>query len=230
MNLDAWKNRYTVRRFDTEHVPDKKLITHLVDCIEHVPLQLGNIDHVWTVLGPDDADLKRWLVDNIYNVKDENMGHKEYFTMLAEAPYVLHSFRVTWDPSITRLNKMNEVIRNNAFHAGVIVSEALHLGLDVAQICCTDGLLQTPDGRNGYKKKVWKKYIEFMWNRHRPVLDVLPISPDMYNIDQPLISIAVGKGLPNTDYDYTPYKDGVSFTGQKKGKPFNNCMDLTNAN
>jgi len=229
MNLDAWKNRYTVRRFDENYVPDKEKIDYLVKCIEYIPLQLGNIDHVWTVLGPKDKELKRWLVDNIYHVDDSNMGHREYFTMLAEAPYVFHSFRVTWDPSITRLNKMNEVVRNNAFHAGVIVSEALNLGLDVAQICCTDGLLRSPDGTKGYKKKVFKHYVTEMWNRHRPVLDILPISPDQYNIDAPLISVAVGKGLPNTDYDYTPYKDGVSFTGQKKSKPFNNCMDLSDA-
>lgn len=226
MDLDAWKKRYTVRRFDTNFIPEKQQIKKIVDLVEYIPIQLGQIDHAWTVLGPNDAELKQWLVDNVYNTYDHNQGHREYFTMLADAPYVFHSFRITWDPSITRVNKMSEVIRNNSFHAGVIVCEALDLGLDVAQICCTDGIVD-----NGMlKKDIFDRYIEIMRNRHRSIVDKMPISPDRYSLAQPLISIAVGKGLPNTEQNYTSYKDGVTHTGQKPSKPFNNCVDLSDAN
>lgn len=221
MNLAAWKKRYTVRRFDTDFIPPKESINQLVKCMEYVPLQLGNIDHLWTVLGPNDAEIKRWLVDNIYYTNDEEQGHKEYFTMLAEAPYVFHSFRLAWDNSLFRQNKLNEVVRNNSFHAGVLLSEALKLDLDVAQICCTDGY------KYDYERK-HRFYIDFMLNRHESLWDLVPVDRDQYWIEAPMISVAVGKGLPNTTHMYTPYKDGVTFTGQKDGKIMNNCWDFSN--
>ena len=223
MSIDAWKRRYTVRQFDTDFIPPIEKIDSLVACMEYVPLQLGHIDHLWTVLGPEDGEFKRWLVDNVYFVDDENQGHREYFTMIAEAPYVFHSFRMAWDPKIFRRHKLNEVIRNNSFHAGVLLSEALKLDLDVAQICCTDGYA------TNYEKK-HRYYIDFMMNRHEPLWNIVPVDRGDYWIEAPMMSVAVGKGLPNTSYDYTPYKDGVSFTGQKSKKALNNCWNFSNAN
>ena len=219
MSLEAWKSRYTVRRFDTEYIPNREKIDYLKNCIEFIPSQLGVIDHIWCVLGPDHREQKKWLVDNIYFCDDKDMGHYEYFTALMEAPYVFHSFRVI-HPRNTRFGNqsMNQVTRNNAFHAGAIVTEALKQDLDVCQICCTDGTVVNPDIMWEYREKIWNAYGKLL-KAARPEASAAYIG-------EPMISIGLGKGLPNTEQDYTPYKDGVSFTGQKFSKPMNNCVEI----
>ena len=220
MSLAAWQKRYTVRQFDPTFVPPKESIDELVKCMEYIPLQLGNIDHIWTVLGPNDGEFKQWLVDNVYFTDDEDQGHREYFSMIAQAPYVFHSFRVAWDDSLYRRNKLNEVIRNNSFHAGVLLAEALKKDLDVAQICCTDGYNVDYQRKHQY-------YVDWINERHEPLWQMAPVERHLYWIEAPMMSVAVGKGLPHTTHDYTPYNDGVSFTGQKQKKPLNNCWDFS---
>ena len=222
MNIEKWKNRWTVRRFDTSYIPEKEKIAHLRKMFEYIPAQLGTIDHIWTVLGPNKKQLKEWLVHNYYHTFDENTGMKEYFTALIDAPYVFHSFKITYPQGyLDRIPKSTEATRNNAFHAGCLVNEALSIGLDVAQIACTDGLVSS-------KKDVTPTYKQKMWDLHRDLFLRIRPDLDLYKEDIigiPLISVGVGKGVPNTKQDYTPYKDGQTFTGQKQKKPFNNCFE-----
>lgn len=223
MSIEQWKKRYTVRQFDKDQIPDKEKINYISEVIQYIPSQNGVVDHIWVLLTPDDIELKQWLVDHVYNVYDDNMTHKEYFTMLSEAPYVFHSIRLFSD-SFEKLKRKNtEYFRTNGFHAGVIVCEAVELGLDVAQICCNDGTMA-----EGYSKQ---EYQNLIWNRFGNELSKIVVNYDgkkinfsKDNIEQPSLSVAVGTGVPLTNHNWTPYKDGVTFTGQKQKKWFNNFV------
>jgi hypothetical protein len=237
MELDKWKNRYTVRAFDSNIIPPRETIDYLVDIVQYIPAQLGASDHIWCLLTPEDQDLKDWLVENIYCTDDDYMGHREFFTALRDAPYTFTSFQLNMPDDLgpyfenadqvrqIRRPKPNETMRNNAFHAGVLVSESLGAGLDVCQIVCTDGY-------NGSEGKLYPQYVEKMWNRFGKGLENIYMSFPLGRyyfkkelIAKPMMSVGVGKGLPHTENDYTPYKHGVTFTGQKFKKWFNNMVE-----
>ena len=148
--LNKWKNRWTVRQFDSSIIPAQQDIDNLVEVIQYIPSQLGSIDHVWCLLTPEDQELKNWLVENIYFTPDKYQGHNEYFTALRDAPYMFTSFQVKIPQGLNeilteeqkgyiKISKPTESIRNNAFHAGILVSETLQLGYDACQIACVDG-------------------------------------------------------------------------------------------
>jgi hypothetical protein len=223
MNIENWKNRYTVRRFNTEQLPDEEKIKYMSEVINYIPSQNGVVDHQWVLLTPDDQKIKEWLVDNVYNVFDEDQTHREYFTALAEAPYVFHSIMLYSDLFVTLKRKTNEYFRTNGFHAGVLVCEAVELGLDVCQICCNDGILTDNYREEEYKDIIWDRFggelgkISLEYNGQN-----ITFSKD--NIKQPSLSVGVGVGEPLTPHNWTPYKDGVSFTGQKQKKWFNNFV------
>lgn len=208
--IESWKHRYTARQFDTNYIPDEETISNIADCIPYVPSQNGTLDHYWIVLGPDDKHIKQWLVDNIYYTYDEGRKHTEYFTMLMDAPYVFHSFRALKP----ELNVSHfEVVRNNSFHAGVIVSEALNAGLDVAQICCTQGLYKEY-GKGKQKPKVFRLYKKIL-------SEFFTDLEEGYEVLDPMMCVAVGKALPLTQEHFKQYNDGVTFTGKKTSKKNN---------
>ncbi len=101
------------------------------------------------------------------------------------------------------------------------LAEALRKDLDVAQICCTDGYNVDYQRKHQY-------YVDWINERHEPLWQMAPVARHLYWVEAPMMSVAVGKGLPHTTHDYTPYNDGVSFTGQKQKKPLNNCWDFSN--
>lgn len=224
MNIEQWEKRYTVRQFDKDQIPDKEKIDYISEVIQYIPSQNGVVDHIWVLLTPDDVELKQWLVDHAYNVYDDSkINHIEYFTMLSEAPYVFHSIRLT-HPVFKDLKRKNtEYFRTNGFHAGVIVCQAVELGLDVAQICCNDGTLKEDFDLELYRDKIWNRFGNEI---SKIVLDYkgekINISKD--NFLDPSLSVAVGKGNPLTENKWSPYKDGVTFTGQKQKKWFNNFV------
>lgn len=219
MSIENWKKRYTVRSFDTSSIPSKEDIDYLCNIIEYIPSQLGAVDHIWGLLGPQDHLLKRWLVDNCYYTYDNKNDHKEYFTALAEAPYVFHSFKIK---TVVQDVKPGEHIRNNAFHAGVLVCEAVNRGLGVAQICCVDGF-KINNKQQEYKEKIWGRFSQSLLKIKKEYEGVIHTA-NIDHIVEPAISVAVGKGLPNTERDFTKYKDGVTFTGQKFQKWLKNII------
>lgn len=248
--LNLWKKRWTVRSFHKQTIPEKQKIDYLCNVIKYIPAQLGAVDHIWCLLTPEDQELKEWLVHNCYFTEDKRMKHREYFTAIKEAPYVFHSFRLVY-PGMTI---DSEFIRNNAFHAGVLVSEALGLGLDVAQIVCIDGYGRSHDivkSLNAnriqdifYKAKLGdelnseeadivtatetpKVYREKIWERFGESIKTIKYNDTVgskENIGAPCMSVCVGHGLPNTSHTFTKYKDGVTFTGQKAKKWFHNLI------
>lgn len=234
--LEKWKNRWTVRQFDSSIIPAQKDINNLVEMIQYIPSQLGSIDHIWCLLTPEDEELKNWLVENIYYTDDKYQKHYEYFTALQDAPYMFTSFQVKVPQQVNKIltteqkgyikfSKNTEAIRNNSFHAGILVSETLQLGYDACQIACVDGWVIKQHNNTGHE------YAEKIWNRFGPELKKINVTVNgqtfYFNkdcIDKPMISIGIGKGLLNTDHSFSPYKDGVTFTGQKPKKWFNNVV------
>ena len=223
MDIENWKKRYTVRKFDETVIPDKDKIDYMSKVIEFIPSQNGVVDHQWVLLTPRDNDLKKWLVDNVYNVFDDPQRHREYFTVIAEAPYVFHSIRLQSEEFVNLNRKNTEYFRTNGFHAGVLVCEAVELGLDVSQICCNDGMLRDDYDAQEYRNLIWDRFgselekISINYNG-----SIINFTKD--NILEPSLSICVGKGKPLTEHNWTKYKDGVSFTGQKQKKWFNNFV------
>ena len=220
MITEHWKHRRSVRQFIDKEV-DYALIQDLIDIIPCIPCQNGIVDHWWVIFGPDDFKYKEWLVDNIYHAwyeqKTDGVDGKEYFTGLMTAPYLFHSFKI--NPYRYKTN--NELIRNNAFHAGVIVSQAVDKGLDVAPIACMDG----------WNEDKTKDYRDLIWEKFGPILkDVKHIyhEENIFSADtivRPMMSIGVGHGQPvNSNYGNAirPYKDGISVLDKKSQKTMEN--------
>jgi len=211
MITENWKYRRSARDFIDKEV-DYALIQDLIDIIPCIPCQNGYVDHWWVVFGPNDFKDKEWLVDNIYHTPWYNQK-TEYFTGLITAPYVFHSFRI----SPTRSKTNNEFIRNNSFHAGVIVSQAVDKGLDVAPIACMDGWNE--DKRKDYRDLIWKKF--------GPILkDVKHIyhEDNIFSADtivRPMMSIGIGHGAP-AKYKGRDYKDGRTALGKDQRKAMEN--------
>ena len=230
--IERWKNRYTVRSFYEDQIPDIEKINQLNEIIKYIPSQQGVVDHQWVLLTPQDKDFKEWLVDEIYNRWSDDDQHLEYFSMIAEAPYVYHSFNTYITPSLfidegIVTEHPSEFDRNNGFHAGAILSTALELGLDVAQIACLEGLLR----KDKDKEKIIKEYRERIWNRFGEELSTINIQHNnvtIYfkkeNIFDPSLTISVGTGKPLTKDRLTPYKNGITYTGGKQKKWFNNFV------
>ena len=234
--LDKWKNRYTVRRFDQTTVPAQEHIDNLVEMIQYIPSQLGASDHMWCLLCPDDQELKDWLVENIYYTDDKYKGHNEYFTALRDAPYMFTSFRINVPEQLNdilteeqknyiKIPKDNEIIRNNAFHAGILVCETLQFGYNACQIACIDGwtLKKKNNTISEYADKIWNRFGSELGKINVKFNDEIFYFQKDY-IGRPLISVGIGKGLANTTHSFTPYKDGMTFTGQKPKKWFNNVV------
>lgn len=221
--VERWQTRYTVRSFFEDDIPDIEKINQLSEVIQYIPSQNGVADHQWVLLTPEDKELKRWLVDNIYNVWDDDKQHREYFTMIAEAPYVYHSFSIKATMPLDFERKPSEYFRTNGFHAGAMVGTAVQLGLDVAQICCNDGILTEDFDLETYRDKIWARFGDELSKisvRYKNIV----INFQRENIFDPSLTVSVGTGKPLTAHTYTEYKDGVSFTGQKQKKWFNNFV------
>ena len=237
MSLGDWKRRYTVRKFDRNIIPESQHIDYIKEVLKYIPTQLGYVDHMWCILGPEDQKLKDYLVENYYYCNDEKRNHREYFSALADAPYLFTSFAVEpgavkkhlgfvltpqEEEILLRPPKDNEIRRNNAFHAGILVTEALKIGYDTAQIACHEGwdLSKKPE----YRETMWKRFGENLSKKSIELTNGT-ISFRKDNIGKCLMSVGIGKGLPLTDHTWENYGEGVTFTGHKAKKWFANIVD-----
>ena len=214
---DIWKDRYTVRDFHTDIIPGIDKINPICDMIKYIPSQLGNVDHIWCLLTPNDSSLKEWLVDNIYNTSDN--GKPEYFTALMTAPYVFVSFALDQGNTL----RPNGHLRNNGFHAGCIVSKSLQQGLNVAQIACDDGYNYNQEIIEEYRTRIWNRFeseLSKIWS----MVEGTKVYIDKSMIQRPAMAVGVGYGKPLTKESWTDYKDGRTFTGQKQKKWFDNLV------
>lgn len=210
MNLDRWKTRYTVREFDHNYIPPQEIIEYLANIIQYIPAFEGKIDHIWFELGPDDADIKEWLVQNIFIRFVNNEGIKEHMLPILNAPYVFLAY--SYDTG--ELFNIKRIKSNIGFHAGALLSEGLRLGLDVSQIGCNQGI-----------SLEWNENAETDLNTCRRLFKDRFKDHD-FNLDKlinPELAMCFGKGLP-TKQGYTRYKDMLWSTSKKHGKTQNNMV------
>lgn len=210
MKLKAWKRRYTVREFDWEHIPDREKIDYIGSIVKYVPLIEGKIDHIWFELGPDDADIKEWLVQNIFVRFSNDRGIKEHMLPILNAPFVFLAYSYdTGEPF-----RKNTTTANTCFHAGALLSEGLRLGLDVSQIGCNQGI-----------SLKWNENAETDLNTCRQLFKDRFKDHD-FNLDKlitPELAMCFGKGLP-PKRGYQKYKDMLWSTSKKHGKKQSNMV------
>lgn len=210
MNIEAWKRRYTVREFDWDQTPDREKIDHLGNIIKHIPLIEGQTDHLWFELGPDDHQIKEWLVKHIFIRFSNNLGIKENMLPIVNAPYVFLAY--VYDTGKGVNNK--RIYTNIGFHAGALLAESLNIGLDVSQIGCNQGVT----------KKYTQEYKNNISECKQIFVDRFTTSEfDLEKLLWPELAICVGKGLPISE-GYLKYKDMTWNKGKKPGKTKDNML------
>lgn len=220
MNYDIqkWIERYTVREFDQENLPDVLDVKELVNLIGYIPSQESKFDHFWILHKPEDYQMKKWLMENIYynhsKTKKQFDKENEYMWPVFNAPYVFQCVRV-WGLNTNEL----DVRRNEGFHAGVLVSSILNMGYGVAQIGCTDGYHKDEKKvQKEFRKKIFEKFEEKLKNfgLHGEDGEVVLL---------PAICVAFGIPLPMQQKDFMYTKKGIKYyVGQKPKKRFPNVV------
>jgi hypothetical protein len=123
-------------------------IDYLSNLFEYIPIQQSIIDHFWILLTPEDEKIKKTLFEEYYFYYHDT---QEHMLPILTAPYVFLS--CVFHPA--KVEHIDQV-RNIGLHAGVILSEAINLGLNVSTIGCLDGFHLS---KNKLKKeKNSKKY------------------------------------------------------------------------
>jgi hypothetical protein len=210
MIKDVWKNRYNIREFSNEEIPKEKIDT-LVSLFPYIPIQQSIVSHFWILLDPAASDFKNFLFREIYRTRD-----REHMLPIKSAPYV---FLSVISDKVAKGDDKPTQHHNVGLHAGVLLSEALNMDLNVSCIRCTEGRSQTNHKEfnerliNYIDKEKLKKYLP-----KRAELHELAFSPS--------IAVCIGKGLPLRSQPIEK-RDGYKvFTGRKKRKPFSN-IELT---
>lgn len=201
-----WEDRYAPRSFSNKLV-DPKHIEKISKPIMYAPQQGGTCDHWWLCLGPDKYELKQWLVENIYKTRFKNTT--EYFPALAEAPYLFTSFFI--DDISKNADKFINPVSNNSFIGGIILSQAIELGLNALPILCNEDWKITDDS-------IKNEYRELMFNEVQKDVEHIAYAKDgtvkKFNVNtilRPALNIAVGYGdNPHTkNITEEKYLDGV---------------------
>tara|TARA_Y200000002_G_C22638823_1_gene645980 strand:+ start:621 stop:1271 length:651 start_codon:yes stop_codon:yes gene_type:complete len=206
---EYWETRRSAREFTDKEV-DFKIIQDIVSIIPAIPSQNAVVDHWWVVLGPDDSKYKEWLVDNVYYTQEKFVPYvKEYFIGLVTAPYVFHSFKITPTPRYD----WSMYVRNNAFHAGVIVSQAIDKGLDAAPIACREGWADTE--RQEYRDIIWERF-EPVFKNNSHTYNGKVYNWNIDTIFEPMMCVGVGHGKPYEGVKVKKYKDGITKCSKPK--------------
>lgn len=202
----AWENRYVPRTFTDKKVSNSH-IQKISECIMYAPTQGSACDHWWLCLGPNKLELKEWLVKNIYKTKFSNTT--EYFPALAEAPYLFTSFFT--DDISRNADKSINPITNNSFIGGIILSQAVELGLNALPILCNNDWNKLDDS-------IVNEYRKLMFNEIKKDIEHITYAKDgsakNFDVDtiiRPGLNIAVGYGDdPNTmSITNKEYLDGI---------------------
>lgn len=210
--IQKWIDRYTVREFDQENLPDILDVKELVNLIGYIPSQEARFDHFWILYTPEHIEQKRWLMDNIYYSND---AEKEYMWPVFNAPYVFQCVRV----NSQKINDL-DLRRNEGFHAGALLSAVLNMNYGVAQIGCTDGyhVGEKEESRKIFRNFIFDNFGDYMNNKFG--LD----QEDRSYVMQPGICIAFGVPLPMREGDFA-WTDGVKhYVGQKPKKEIVNVI------
>lgn len=240
--IENWERRYTVRCFDDKQtIPDKD-INHLKNFFKYVPSQQSLINNIWFTLTNEHMDFRIWLLENIFHFvhdgegrtiahlseeqKDKSNHVKEYMVSVISAPLVF--FNVI---AITDDLELQDAYRNSGIAAGVVSSEALRLGYDIAFKGCTSGLFW--QGNEYKKKENIDKKLEIMneWLykifghklRENTGKDKIKLFP--------ALAFCIGKGLPLFEADsdsfhsfLKKYKGYTYFAKGKTKKPWSGVI------
>lgn len=224
-DIEKWKNRYTVKRFDENFIPSNDQIQHIVDVIKYIPSQESRFDHIWLVLSPKDKKIKKWLTSNVF-YHDNDLQGREYMIQVLTAPYVF--LCVTFlDNSISIL----DCKRNIGIHAGSIMSEALFLGLDVATIGCTTGTSSKNPNRDDieiqFNRLIKEKFKQSINDTIGRQFKFDWTDSKLFQLD---MAVGIGKGMPLVKKpgpkQFTKHNKFRYFPGQKSKKNIKNVIYL----
>lgn len=209
--IQKWIERYTVREYDQETLPDILDVKELVNLIRYIPSQESKFDHFWILYTPNHVDQKRWLMENIYYSND---SEKEYMWPVCNAPYVFQCVRINRQ-GVSDL----DLRRNEGFHAGIITSAILNMGYGVSTLGCTDGY------HVGDRDENKKEFRNFVFENFSDTMSVFSLKQDDRSyVLQPGICVAFGVPLPMREGDFA-WTDGVKhYVGQKPKKEVPNVI------
>lgn len=217
--MESWKNRYTVREFDSTKIPTTEQIKHITECLNYMPIQVTaeNKDlpnHLVFMLTPEDTEIKRMLVQDFFYIT----GPTEHFTALYDAPYVfllvdILRHYITIPPASVADTAV--FFTGIGVTTGVILTQSLEAGLDVCQIACTRGF-HDDDPKSIEIKNILKK-------RFAKEIETLSAVHNEYTIDIGIIALGIGVGfgkkpkepneVPNTNVHT---ETGLFFDPRKK--------------
>lgn len=221
-NIEAWESRYTVKRFSDDPVK-KEDIDYISSLFEYIPIQQGIQNHFWLRLGPEDQELKTFMYENICHVVEKN----EHMYAIASAPYVflsvIHEAKPKKSEFLRALDGADtgQKLINIGFHAGSILTEALHLGYDISQVGCMEGRRD---------KKIIKRFSAlvrgYLTQEHKEILFQDPEDANKTRYT-PVLAICIGTGLPLTEERMMMLDGYPAVTWQKDKKPGSNLVMRT---
>lgn len=217
-SIESWKNRYTVREFDSTKIPTTEQIKHITDCLNYMPIQVTEDNprlpnHFVFLLTPEDTEIKKLLVQHVFYIENP----KEHFTALYDAPYVFLLVDIL--RNYESINQISAVADTPVFlvgigvTTGVILTQSLEAGLDVCQIACTRDLEDSDP-----------KFIEIyniLKQRFAKEIKILTTVHNEYKIDIGHIELGIGVG-----FGKTPTKNPIGIH-KKTRLPFDSTKKLT---
>ena len=180
MSIEAWENRYTVRKFsETNREINPEHLKYLETALNNLPYQCNIKSDVWIYLGSSNRDLefRKWLMENIYNMYNKKSEFKEHMLPVLQAPAIMlcvKTGRAWLDGAGDRLASDIDDIANRAegMFTGVIISTMLNFGYKVGTFRCTDGLEEYPNDKieyfSNYIKDRYESQLAHMFQTNDP--------------------------------------------------------------
>lgn len=225
-HMDPWKERFSVRVFCDEQPDYTEEINYLIEMLSYVPIQNGVNSHFWMLLTPNDQDFKNWMFEKICWTNRGTADDITHFLSIKKAPYTF--LAVTHNPFSIPIG---ENFRNIGFHGGVILTEAIRLGMDTAPIGCFTGYYDNPKIKKEFTKRVNQFAGESLKKYVGPPTDFAGKQTNQkIKLWEPMFYISLGKGERHTtnksfesllEYNGNQWQYTV---GPKKGKPWNNVV------
>lgn len=171
MSVEAWENRYTVRKFsETNREINPEHLKYLETVLNNLPYQCNQKSNLWIYLGSNNRDLefRRWLMENVYNQWNKKDQIQEHMLPVLQAPAIVLCARTNkpWldaagDRSATDIKDLSN--RAEGLFTGALISSLLHLGYKVGTFRCTDNLEQEAPIK---KLEYFSNYIKDRYENH----------------------------------------------------------------
>tara|TARA_B100000989_G_scaffold152727_1_gene113936 strand:+ start:1722 stop:2453 length:732 start_codon:yes stop_codon:yes gene_type:complete len=181
MSIEAWENRYTVRKFsETNREINPEHLKYLETALNNLPYQCNIKSDVWVYLGSSDRDLefRKWLMENIYNMYNQKHSFQEHMLPVLQAPGIMLCCKTNkpWlDGAGDRSSEDIEDLGNRAegIFTGVILSTIINFGYKAGTYRCTEGLeryspMQKLEYFTNYIKDRYEKELAHMFQTEDP--------------------------------------------------------------